>query len=95
MYEAYYPSKKKHITKMSAKLDNPNTAPKTYWYIISRFLNRRKMPAIPPILADGKLLSDFKIKTEFFNSHFPAQCTPVQNASVLPKFQYRTDKRLK
>ena len=80
---------------MSAKLDNHNTAPETYWSLISRFLNRRKIPAIPPILADGKLLSDFKIKTEFFNSHFPAQCTPVQNASVLPKFQYRTDKRLK
>ena len=79
---------------MSAKLDNPNTAPKSYWSIISRFLNRRKMPAIPPVLADGKLLSDFKIKTEIFNSHFAAQCTPVKNASALPKFKYRTDKRL-
>ena len=39
---------------MSAKLDNPNAAPKTYWLIISRFLNKRTMPAIPPILADGK-----------------------------------------
>ena len=68
-------AKEKHIVKMSAKLDNPNTAPETYWSLISRFLNRRKMPAIPPILADGKLLSDFKMKTEFFNSHFAAQCT--------------------
>ena len=52
------------------------------------------MPAIPPILAEGKLVSDFKIKTELFNSHFAAQCTPVKNASALPKFKYRTDKRL-
>ena len=38
MYEAYYSSKiKKHVAKMSAKLDNPSTAPKTYWSIISRF----------------------------------------------------------
>ena len=36
------------------------------------------MPAIPPILADGKLVSDFKIKSELFNSHFAAQCTPVK-----------------
>ena len=43
---------------MSAKLGNPNTAPKTYWSIISRFLNKRKMPAISPVLADGKLVSD-------------------------------------
>ena len=59
-------AKEKHIAKMSAKLDNPNTAPKTYWSIISRFLNKRKMPAIPPVLADGKLVSDFKIKPELF-----------------------------
>ena len=58
---------------MSAKLDNPNTTPKTYWPIISRFLNKRKMPAILPVLADGKLISDFKIKSELFNSHFAAQ----------------------
>ena len=52
------------------------------------------MPAIPPILADGKLVSDFKIKSEHFNSHFAANCTPVKSASTLPKSKYRTDKRL-
>ena len=50
------------------------------------------MPSIPPILADGKLVSDFKIKFELFNSYFAAQCTPVKNASTLPKFKYRNDK---
>ena len=79
---------------MSAKVDNPKTAPKTYWPIINRFFNRRKMPAIPPILADGKLLSNFKIKNELFNSRFAAQCFPVKNASALPKLKYRIDKRL-
>ena len=27
-------AKEKNISKMSAKLDNPNTAPKTYWSIL-------------------------------------------------------------
>ena len=39
------------------------------------------MPAISPIFADGKLVSDFKIKSELYQS-------------TLPKFKYRTDKRL-
>ena len=52
------------------------------------------MPAIPPILPDDKLLSDFKIKSDLFNFHFAAQCTRVKNASALPRFKYRTDKRL-
>ena len=52
------------------------------------------MPVIPPILDDGKLVSDFEIKSELFNSDFAAQCTPVKNTSTLPKFKYRIDKRL-
>ena len=31
---------------MIAKINNPATAPKTYLFIISRFLNSRKMSAI-------------------------------------------------
>ena len=69
MNEAYYPSKKNHIAKMSVKLDEPNTAPKTFWSIISRFLEQKKIPAISPILPDSKLVFDFKIKFELFNSH--------------------------
>ena len=49
---------------------------------------------MPPILADGKLVSDFKIKAELFNPHFAAQFALVKNASALPEFKYRTDKRL-
>ena len=70
---------------MSAKLDTPSTAPKTYCSIISRFVNKRKMLAIPPILADGKLVSDFKIQSGLFNSYVAVLCTPVKNASTLPK----------
>ena len=36
------------------------------YYPSFRFLNKRKMPAIPPILAHGRLVSDFKIKSELF-----------------------------
>ena len=53
------------------------------------------MPAIPPFLADGKLVSGFKKRTEVFNSHFAVQCTPVKNASALPKLKYKTDKTFK
>ena len=32
-------AKDKHLAKLSSKLDNPDTAPKTYWSIINEFLN--------------------------------------------------------
>ena len=79
---------------MIAKLDSPETAPKTYWSIISRFLNTIKIPIIPPILVNGKLLSDFQEKSNLFNNHFTAQGTPIQNTSKLPNFKHKTDKRL-
>ena len=55
-------AKEEHIAKMSSKLDNPGTAPKTYWSIINRFINNKKIPVIPPILVDGDLISHFKEK---------------------------------
>ena len=35
-------SKDRYIAKMSAKLDNPKSVPKTYWPILSKFLNNKK-----------------------------------------------------
>ena len=31
----------RYITKMNVKLDNSETAPKTYWSLINRFLNSK------------------------------------------------------
>ena len=45
------------------------------------------MLATTPILAVGKLVSDFTIKYELFNSHFPAQNAPVKNTNTLSKFK--------
>ena len=41
--------KDNHLAKFSLKLDNPDTTPKTYWSIINKFLNSKKVPIIPPV----------------------------------------------
>ena len=35
------------------------TGPKTYWSILKRFLNKTKIPTIPPLLVDGVSETDF------------------------------------
>ena len=40
-----------YINKMTDKLQNPSTAPKTYWAILSCLPYNKKIPAIPPLLA--------------------------------------------
>ena len=85
-------AKQNYIAKMSSKLDFPDTASKTYWAIINRFLNKKEIPNIPPLLVNNKLVSDFHKKAELFNRHFAEQCTLVQNTSTLPVFNFKTNK---
>ena len=79
---------------MSKKLSNPETAPKTYWKILNRFLSNKKIPSIPPLLVNGEMISNFSKKAELFNKFFASQCTPLSNTSTLPPLTIRTDKRL-
>ena len=76
------------------KLNVPSTAPKFYWSILNWFLNNKKIPSIPPIFHNGKVISDFKEKANLFNSFFASQCTPVSNSSVLPDISFHTNARL-
>ena len=66
---------------MSKKLNNPETAPKTYWKILNRLVN-------------GEMISNFSKKAELFNKFFTSQCTPLSNTSTLPPLTIRTDRRL-
>ena len=87
-------AKDKHLAKLRSKLDNPDTDPKTYWFIINRFLNNKKTPITPPVFFRGKLISDFEKTAELSNNHFASQCSLVKNPSSLPNLEYKTDKRL-
>ena len=88
-------AKQNYIAKMSSKLDCPDTALKTYWAIMNRFLNKKKILNIPPLLVNNKLVSGFHKKAELFNQHFAEQCTLVQNTGALPVFNFKTNNRLK
>ena len=86
MYQEKHQAKNDSINKMTDKLQNPSTAPKTYWAILSHLLYNKKLPAIPPLLADGKFVSDFCEKANLFNIFFSLICTPLHNTSILPPF---------
>ena len=60
MSKTFYRAKQNHILKMSSKLDCPDTASKTCWSIISRFLNKEDV-----LLVNRKLVSDFDKKLNY------------------------------
>ena len=65
-------------------------------FILKTFYNGRKIPIIPPLLEDGKLESDFKIKVNYLTIIFFASlCTTLVNSSELPdKSTYNSAARL-
>ena len=56
-------AKDKHLVRLSSKLDNPESAPKTYWSIVNRYLNNKRIPNIPTVFFEGKIISDFEKKS--------------------------------
>ena len=87
-------AKKNYILKMSKKLEDSHTAPKAYWTILNRLIYNKNIPAIPPLFADGNIISDICTKANFFNNYFASICTPIKNASVLPPFSYKINTRI-
>ena len=69
--------------------------PKTYCSILKTFHNDKKIPLIPPLLIDGKFITDIQSKVNIFNKFFADQCAPLKNDSVLPTNQmFLTQARL-
>ena len=80
---------------LADKLNGSKTAPKTYWAILKTFVNGSKIPLIPPLLVDDKLLTDFLDKANLFNNFFAKQCTPISNDSTVPEnINFETRERL-
>ena len=87
-------SKHNYLTKQGSKLNDPRTNPKTYWSILRRFLNKVKIPDIPPLLVNNTFITNFKSKATIFNEFFSKQYNTLDNGSLLPDLNYRTPNRL-
>ena len=77
--------KQNFIAKMSSKLDCPDTASKTYWAIINRFLCKKRYQIYRLTLLTANSYRIFIKK----------QCTLIQHTSTLPVFNFKTNNRLK
>ena len=59
------------------------------------FVNGSKIPLIPPLLVDNKLVTDFLDKANLLNNIFAKQCTPISNDSTVPvNINFETTERL-
>ena len=77
---------------MANELNNLQRNSKAYWSLLKCFLNNKKIPLIPPLFHENKLVTNFLEKAELFNSFFLKQCSLINNGSNLPThIQYLTN----
>ena len=69
---------------LANKLNDPQSSPKTFWKILGTFYNGNKVPLIPLIIVNDKLISDYEEKANHINKFFASQCTTIANDSQIP-----------
>ena len=79
-------SKERYYSRLSMKLMEPSTSPKTYWSVLKSFYNNKKIPCILPIFHENRFVTNFKEKAELFHSFFAKQCSIIDNGSEIPSF---------
>ena len=88
-------SKDTYYSNLSTKLVKQKSNPKIYWSVLKRFLNNKKIPCIPSLFHENKLVTDFRKKADIFNSFFAQQCSLINSDSSLPsKIIKKTDNSL-
>ena len=88
-------SKLKYHERLAFNLNDPKTAPKTYWKILKTFVNGTKIPLIPPLLVGNQLVTNFLVKANLFNDYFSQQCMTVDNdSSIPPNITFATEQKL-
>ena len=78
-------AKQKYFAKIGRTLSNPSTGSKLYWSLVSKKLNKAKIPEIPPLLENDVFVLDFASKkAQIFNDYFILRCTTIDTGSEAP-----------
>ena len=62
---------------------NRATSSKTYWSILKAFLNKEKVPFIPPLFHENKFVTNFKETAEIFNAFFCKSMHSIEQQQCL------------
>ncbi len=84
-------AKDNYLKSIGCKLADKDITQKSYWKIITNFMNKSRAPKIPPLKVDDKFVMDCKEKSILFNDFFSKQCKLNVNDSTLPPFNPLTN----
>ncbi len=78
-------AKTNYLPKTGRTLVNLETSSKTYLSLINTFLNKKKIPILPPLLEKWLFIMDPTKKAQLFNDYFGVQCTTIDTGSEIPQ----------
>ena len=84
-------AKTRYLSGLGEKLNELQIGCKAYWSILNKFINKKKIPLIPPISINNNFITDVSEKARLFNIFFATQCTLIDNNSTLPAFSSMTN----
>ena len=90
--QAVESAKQCYFTNLGNRVNDRSTSHKSYWKIINGVMNRCRTPKITPLLVDNVFVLNCVEKAKHFNDYFSKQYTLIMNSSVLPTFNFLTDK---
>ena len=80
--EAIVNAKENYFKNLGSKLADPKTGQKSYWKIMNKFLNKCKIPKIPPL---SRIV---KKKLQFLTTSFHPSVLLLQTTVFYPKFAF-------
>ena len=66
----YKRRKKEYYDQLSKKPNDSLTSPKAQWSILKSFYSRTKIPLIPPLVIDNKIVTNFRKANIFLKITF-------------------------
>ena len=83
--------KENYMKNLGAQVSDPRTGQKKYWTVLKKLMNKKVATIIPPVLVEGRFITDIKEKCDCFNQYFKNQCTLVETTSTLPPLARTTN----
>ena len=72
-------------------MKNLEISAKTKFSILTKLMKTQKVSNIPPILDNGKVVTDAQAKCKIFNNYFASKATVPGNDDQVPNLPLRDD----
>ena len=84
-------AKKNFFNSVSSTMHNCNISSKKKFSILNKLMRKNKVSIIPPIIEDGKVITEPEKKSDIFNKFFASKCSVPRAEEPAPDLPQKED----